>query len=193
MKMRIMNMHLFEDGGQGGNGGQTSSGSGNGTQGNAGGTFTYEQLDEIARSRSERAERSAVTNYLQQQGLSEEEARTAFSQYKQQKEKNKPNVSAIEQERDDYKNQLEQMKNERTLTSKGVKEEDLDYVMFKVNKLVDDKIDFQKAAEKFLKENPRFAGAGTYRVSTSTNTSEPGTGGNTNSSINDAIRAAVRR
>lgn len=186
-------MHLFEDGGQGGNGGQTSSGSGNGTQGNAGGTFTYEQLDEIARSRSERAERSAVTNYLQQQGLSEEEARTAFSQYKQQKEKNKPNVSAIEQERDDYKNQLEQMKNERTLTSKGVKEEDLDYVMFKVNKLVDDKIDFQKAAEKFLKENPRFAGAGTYRVSTSTNTSEPGTGGNTNSSINDAIRAAVRR
>ena len=45
------------------------------------------------------------------------------------------------------------MKNEKVLTSKGVKADDLDYVMFKVSKLVDDKTDFEKAADKFLKEN----------------------------------------
>lgn len=192
MDRRIMDLHLFEEGGDGGNGGQGSSGSGNGSQGNAGGTFTYEQLDEIARSRSERAERSAVTNYLQQQGLSEEEARAAFSQYKQQKEKNKPDVSAIEQERDAAIKERDQLKNSNILRDKGVKPEDIDYVMFKVEKMVDDKTDFTKAAEKYLKENPRYTGS-SYRISTSTGTQTQNSSGNMNDSINNAIRTAARR
>lgn len=193
MKRTRMNLHLFEEGGQGGDGGTGSSGGGNGSQGNAGGTFTYEQLDEIARSRTERAEKSAVKNYLQQKGMSEEEANAAFNQYKQQKAKNQPNVTAIEQERDNALKELQQLKNTNILRDKGVKSEDLDYVMFKVEKLVDDKTDFTKAAEKFLKENPRFTNAGTYRVSTSTSTGSQGAGGNLNDSINNAIRNAIRR
>ena len=65
--------------------------------------------------------------------------------------------------------------------------------MFKVNKLVDDKTDFAKAADKFLKENPRDTGKGTYRVSSSTSSGDQNTGNGTNASINDAIRAAMRR
>ena len=85
------------------------------------------------------------------------------------------------------------MENEKVLSGKGVKSEDLDYVMFKVSKLVDDKTTFEKAAEKYLKENPRFVGAGSYRVSTSTGSESNGSGGGMNTSINDKIRAAARR
>ena len=42
----IMNLHLFDEGGDNGNGGQ-NAGSGNGGQGSTGGTFTYEQLDTL--------------------------------------------------------------------------------------------------------------------------------------------------
>lgn len=86
------------------------------------------------------------------------------------------------------------MENEKLLSGKGVKSDDLDYVMFKVSKLVDDKTTFEKAAEKFLKENPRFAGGtNSYRISTSSGSSSEGSGGSMNVSINDRIRAAARR
>ena len=103
-----------------------------------------------------------------------------------------PDVEALTQERDAAQKELLQLKNEKVLTAKGVKADDLDYVLFKVSKLVDDKTDFAKAAERFLKENPRYTGAGTYRVSTSTGEDNQ-SGGSRNSSINDAIRAAARR
>ena len=69
--------------------------------------------------------------------------------------------------------------------------EHLEYVMFKVSKLVDYKTDFEKAADKFLKENPKFAekSSGTYRVSTGAQSG--GVGGKENS--NDFINAAIRR
>ena len=68
------------------------------------------------------------------------------------------------------------------------------YLMFKVSKLVDDKTTFEKAAERFLKENPRFAGGtNSYRISTSAGNTSEGSGGDMNASINDRIRAAARR
>ena len=188
-----MNLRLFDEGGQGGTGGQGgNAGSGNGGQGgNAG--YTYEQLEEIASSRAERAGRSALADFFRKQGMSETQITEAIEDYKEKQKKSQPNVSEIQQERDTYKAEVEQMKNEKILTGKGVKAEDLDYVMFKVSKLVDDKTDFTKAAEKFLKENPRYTGAGSYRVTTSAGADEKGTGGSVNNSINDAIRAAMRR
>lgn len=66
-------------------------------------------------------------------------------------------------ERDDARRELEQYKNDAFLKEKGVNDIDKDYVIFKVSQLVDDKTSFQQAAERFLKENPRYAGRG-YRV-----------------------------
>ena len=136
---------------------------------------------------------AALKSFFQQQGMSESEVTAALQRFKEDREKNKPNLSAVEQERDTYKQQVEQMNNEKVLSGKGVKAEDLDYVMFKISKLVDDKTDFTKAAEKFLKENPKFTGAGVYKVSASTSTETQGAGGNLNNSINNAIRAAARK
>lgn len=195
MKNKKMNLQLFEggngagSGGQGGNAGGTGSG---GQGGNAGATYSYEQAEEIANARADRAERAALANYFRSQGMTEEEITTAINDFKAKRQANQPNVSAIEKERDTYKTQVEQMQNEKILTGKGVRADDLDYVMFKVNQLIDDKTDFKKATEKFLKENPRFTGQ-TYRVSTGTQSRGNDSGGNDNNFINAAIRRAAGR
>lgn len=197
--MRLkMYLQLFENGDGAGSGGQGgNAGGGNGGQNNAGGTgnqrtFSYAQAEEIANARAERAERAALKSYFQQQGMSEEQVTQAITAYKEQQKKNQPNVTQLQQDLTNAQNEVQQMKNEKFLSGKGVKAEDLDYVSFKISKMVDDKTTFEKAAEKFLKENPRFTGTG-YRVATSAASSGEGSGGNVSASINDAIRAAIRR
>lgn len=200
MKKRMM-LQLFEDGGGAGSGGQGgNAGDGNGSQGNAGGTgnqqgtYSYAQAEEIAQARAERAERSALKSYFQQQGMSEEQVSQAIADYKEQQKKKQPDITQIQKDLEDAMRENQQMKNEKFLSGKGVKAEDLDYVSFKVSKMVDDKTTFEKAAEKFLKENPRFkGGTSTYRISTSAGNSSEGAGGSMNTSINDRIRAAARR
>ena len=196
MRKRMF-LQLFEDGGGAGSGGQGgNAGDDNGSQGNAGGnaTYSYAQAEEIAQARAERAEKSALKSYFQQQGMSEEQVTQAIADYKEQKKKSQPDTARLQQERDDALNKVQQMENEKLLTAKGVKQNDLDYVMFKVSKMVDDKTTFDKAAEKYLKENPQYAGgSASYRMTSSSGGNSNGSGGNINASINDAIRAAARR
>lgn len=197
MRKRLFDIQLFEDGSgsctgaaQGGN-----AGAGDGDKGSAGGkgTYSFEQAEEIANARAQRAEQAALKSYFQQQGMTEDEVKAALADYKTNKEKQKPNLSAIEQERDNALRELEQVKNTNLLRDKGVKPDDLDYVLFKVGQKVTDKVDFKKAAEEYLKENPRFTGQGSYRVTTSAQAGSAGSAQNTNDSINNAIRMAARR
>lgn len=195
-----MYLQLFEDGtGAGSNGqGGNNAGNGNGNQGNAGetgnqATFSYEQAEEIAQARAERAERSALKSYFQQQGMSEDQVTQAIADYKAQQKKNQPNVTQMQQDLADARNEVQQMKNEKLLTAKGVKADDLDYVLYKVSKMTDEKTSFEKAADKYLKENPRFTSGSGYRVSTSTGNTSNGSVENVNATINDAIRSAARR
>lgn len=200
--IKRMYLQLFEDGAGAGSGGQGgNAGTGNGGQGSAGsssgahgnGAYTYEQLEEIASARAEKSERAALANFFRSQGMTEAEVTQAITEFKTQRAANQPDITKLQQEKDDALKEVQQMKNEKILTGKGVKAEDLDYVMFKVSKLVDEKTTFEKAAEKYLKENPRYAGGSTYRVSTSTGSESNGSGGSMNASINDRIRAAARR
>ena len=200
--IKRMYLQLFEDGTGAGSGGQGgNAGAGNGGQGSAGGSsgshgngaYTYEQLEEIASARAEKSERAALANFFRSQGMTEAEVTQAISAFKTQRAANQPNATKLQQDLDDANKKIQQMENEKVLAGKGVKSEDLDYVMFKVSKLVDDKTTFEKAAEKYLKENPRYMGGSTYRVSTSTGSESNGSGGNMNASINDRLRAAARR
>ena len=197
-----MYLQLFDDGAGAGSGGQGgNAGTGNGGQGPAGsssgahgnGAYTYEQLEEIASARAEKSERAALANFFRSQGMTEAEVTQAITEFKTQRAANQPNVEQIQHDLDEARRENAQMKNEKFLSGKGVKAEDLDYVAFKVSKMVDDTTTFEKAAEKYLKENPRYVGGGTYRVSTSTGSDSNGSGGNMNASINDRIRAAARR
>lgn len=188
-------LQLFADGGEGGAGSQGgNAGSGNGGQGSAGAAYSFEQAEEIANARAQRAEQAALKSYFQQQGMTEDEVRTAISDYRANKEKQKPNVSALERERDEANKKLQQYENEKVLSGMKVKAEDLDYVMFKVSALVTDKKDFKAAAEEWLKENPRFKDGGTYRMSSSAAAAEGNKGAVTgNEAINDMIRSAFGR
>lgn len=202
MKKRMM-LQLFEDGGgagsgggQGGNAGTGGSGQGGSTGSASGsgssGTYTYEQAEEIATARANKAERSALANYFRSQGMTEQEVTQAIHDFKEQQAKKHPNTEQLQKDLDDARNENARLKNESYLREKGVKADDLDYVIFKVNQMVDDKTDFKKAAEKFIKENPRFTGS-TYRVSTGSASSGSGGTENPNDSINAAIRRAAGR
>ncbi len=204
------NIQLLDDGGQGGagaNGGQGgNAGNGNGSQGNAGNnngnggaTFSFQQAEEIANARATRAERAALASYFQQQGLSEDQINQAIADYKAQQAARQPNVDAITKERDDARAELAALKNGQKLTQLGVRPEFSRFVLSEIDALMkeDSKLDFDKAAAKFLKDNPQYkTGNGSYRVKTGTDGSGAGSSdanGNGNASINDAIRRAARR
>lgn len=192
MKYR-MNLQLFEDG-EGADPSQQGGNAGSASGAHNTGTYTYEQLEEIASARVERSERTALANFFRNQGMTETEVTQAINNFKAERAANQLDATKLQQERDDALNEVKQMKNEKFLSSKGVKSDDLDYIMFKVSKLVDDKTTFEKAAEKFLKENPKFTGGNSYRIAdSSAGNSSNGSGRNMNMSINDKIRAAARR
>lgn len=193
---KIMPLTLFDDGGQGGSGGTGGSGTGSGSGaqdgagGSSGGGFTYEQLDEVASSRANAAEKTAVRRFLQQKGLTEEEAEAAFTEWQAQKAKNSPDSAKLIEERDAARKELAALRNTNYLRDKGVRADELEFVLFKVEKLVDDKTDFKKAADKFLKENPRYTGQG-YRV-VSTGKPDGGSGSGSGQTVNDSINASIR-
>lgn len=200
MKKRMM-LQLFEDGGGAGSGDGQGGGAGTGCGdqgGNAGrasgsgGTYTYEQAEEIASARASKAERSALANYFRSQGMTEQEITQAIHDFKEQRAQRHPDAEKLQKDLDNALNENARLKNENYLRERGVKADDLDYVIFKVNQMVDEKTDFKKAAEKFIKENPRFAGT-TYRVSTGSAASGSGGAENPNDSINAAIRRAAGR
>ena len=197
MRKKFFNLQLFTDGGEAGadigSAGTGTAGNGNGGQkGSTGGTgsggYSFEQAEEIANARAERASKAALASYFKQQGMSETEITAAISDYKEKKAKNQPDVSAIEQQRDDALKRVAEMENMEYLRSKGVKQEDLDYVLFKAGKNVNDKTDFKKAADAFLKENPRFTGQG-YKV---VSTGKPDGGSGNSQTVNDSINASIR-
>lgn len=81
-KKLLFSLQLFTDGGDGGTGtGAGSAGNGDGGQkGNAGGTgpggtYSFEQAEEIANARADRAEKAALTSYFKQQGMTEDEVK----------------------------------------------------------------------------------------------------------------------
>ena len=198
MRKKFFDLQLFTDGGEGGAGtagaGAGTAGNGNGSQNNAGGaSYSYEQAEEIANARADRAEKAALASYFKQQGMTEDEVTAALADFKAKKAAQQPNVSKAEQERDAALAQVEEMKNTNYLRDKGVKPDDLDYVLYKVSKQVDDKTDFKKAADAFLKENPRFTGQGYKVVSTGKPDGGSGTGQTVNDSINASIRSAFGR
>lgn len=191
---KLINLQRYDGGNGGGEGG--SAGGTNGGTGGAGGngaTYSYEQAEEIANARAARAEQAALKSYFQQQGMTQEQINQAISDFKEKQNANKPDITKIQQQLDAANKKNAEYENEKILTAKGVKQEDLDYVAFKVAKMVTDKKDFKTAAEEFLKENPRFTGQ-TYRMSTGSSAGNANTTGDSpNEVMNNLIRNAFRR
>lgn len=192
MKKRTFDLQFFTDGGgegAGDAGAGRSAGNGDSGQNNTGrATYSYEQAEQIAQARASHASRVALAKYFESQGMEPDEVTAAIEDFKKKKAAQQPNVTALEKERDTALAKVAEMENGNYLRDKGVKADDLDYVLFKVNKLVDDKTDFKKAAEAFLKENPRFTGQGMKVVSTG----KPDGGSGATPTVNDTINSSIR-
>ena len=156
--------------------------------GNTGSTgYSYEQAEEIANARAQKAERTALADFFRKQGMTEEQVTEAISDFKARQKAAAPDIAALTKERDELQAKLAAQENEKLLRKLGVREEDLDYVTFKASQKVNDKTSFEKAAEAFLKENPRFTGSA-MRISTSAETNNAGAAQSANEAINEAIR-----
>lgn len=197
-----MNLQLFADGGEGGSGSQGGNAGSNGNSGtngqgtgNAGqgAAYTYQQAEEIATARAERAERSALKSFFLQQGMSEEEVNKAVADYKAQKAASQPDADKLQRELAEANAKIQRSQNEKLLAGKHVRAEDMDYVMFKAEKLVTDKVTFEQAVDQFLKDNPKYKEGGTYRVTTSTSTGGSAPGATGNETINNMIRNSFGR
>ena len=83
--------------------------------------------------------------------------------------------------------ELDALKNEKFLSSKGVPSDMLEFYAFKIGKLVTDKKTFEQAAEEYLKDNPP---AGTVRMSTGGGVNNGG--GSQPQKPNDIMNALIR-
>lgn len=184
-------LQLFaEEGDNGGNNGSNAGGTNNN-----GASYSYEQAEEIANARAERASRAALTNYFKQQGMSEEEAKQAFEDFKAKKSASAPNVSEIEKQRDEALAEVAAMKNKATLAGLNVLPEFGDFLTHEIAKNVTDKKDFATAAKEYLTDKPQYTKAQGYRVSSGSAAGNNGAGSSddTNAAFNRALRSAFGR
>lgn len=113
-------------------------------------TFTQAEVDAIIGKRVAKATK----------GMPSEKELTAFRAWKESQQTEKERWDTLTTERDTARTELtaaqaelEQYKREKFLLGKGVPAADVDYYAFKIGKLVDDKTDFETAAEAYLKEH----------------------------------------
>lgn len=185
----VLNLQRFGEGDNGGNQGSNSGNNGGGM------TYSFEQAEQIANERADRASKSALTNFFQQQGMTAEQAAEAFKDFKAKQEAQKPNVSAIEQQRDQALAELAGIKNKAVLTGLNVNPDFEDFLVHEISKNVTDKKDFEACAKEYLKDKPQYTRQqNQLRMSSgSAGGSGSGVSGDTSKSFNDALRKAFGR
>ena len=89
------NIQLFAEG----NANPDNNGGDNANQDGGNGsekTYTQEELDRIVNDRTGRATKSALASFIKQKGLSEDEANSAITAYLDNKAKNTPNITELQ-------------------------------------------------------------------------------------------------
>lgn len=112
--------------------------------------FTQADIDRIVANRLERVTRD----------MPSKEELKAFNEWKANQQTEADRLKEAETARDTEKAarlaaeaKLTQYEREKYLTSKGVSADELDFFCYKIGQLVTDKVDFEAAAEKYLKEH----------------------------------------
>ena len=81
-----------------------------------------------------------------------------------------------------------QLERERSLLTQGVPEEDLDYYVFKIGKLVSEEKDFEAAAKEFLKQRASERRAAAPRSTGASLAGRPSSPRSTNDTMNRILR-----
>lgn len=196
---RIYDLTVFDEGATGGaQAGQQGAPAG-GSQEPAkaaqpSGGYSYAQAEEIASARAQKAERAALASYFKQQGLDENQITEAIAAYKAAQKAKEPDVDAITRERDEARAKVEAYEQRGTLDKKGVKPEFSEFAAYKIRELMksDKTLDtFDKAADKFLKDNPQYTKVGkpAYKAKPAAAATAEGDGKEKN---HDAANAAIK-
>lgn len=147
--------------------------------------FTQAELDEIIGKR---------LNEERKKFPSAEEM-AGYTAWKNSQQTDADKIAAITGERDsansalaEANKEVERLKHERFLLSKGVSADDLEYYDFKISKAVSDEKTYEAAADEFIQERQ------TVRVDMGVNL---GGGGNqpksTNAMMNDLLRRSAKK
>lgn len=143
--------------------------------------FTQADIDRILEKRLERVTRD----------LPSKDELKAYHDWKANQQTEADKLKNAENERDTEKAarlaaeaKLTQYEREKYLTAKGVSADELEFYCFKIGQLVTDKVDFETAAEKFLKERKPAV-----RVDMSAHV---GANGGTDNGSNAAMNAIIR-
>lgn len=160
-------------------------------------SFSFAQVEEFAAARADRATKAAIGDFFRKQGMSEDQVTAAIAAYKAEQAAKAPDVDKITKERDEALARVTDLERAAKLREKGVRDADADYVLFKVRGMLekDEKLDFDKAVDAFLKDNPRFTKAASgYRVNTSTeDAGGKGGGADKSAEVIGALRSAFGR
>ena len=97
-----MNLQLFADGGEDGNGDQNTGNQQNQQQQQAGQQnqqtvgVDYDKIQQMLDTATAKKENAVLKSYFQQQGMTEDEAKQAMETFKANKQQNQPDVAAIQ-------------------------------------------------------------------------------------------------
>ena len=103
-------------------------------------------------------------------------------------EEDRDGTEELRAERSRARERVTQLERERTLLSQGVPEEDLDYYVFKIGKLVSDEKDFDTAAKEFLKQRASERRAAAPRSTGASLSGRPSRPRSTNDTMNRILR-----
>lgn len=106
-------------------------------------TFTQAEVDKIISDRLKR-EREKLPN---------DDELKSYREWKKAQQSEAEKAAEREKEYIEIKNQLEALKHENLVIKAGVDQEDVDYVIYKVQKMGDN---FEENLNVFLKENKKF-------------------------------------
>lgn len=142
-------------------------------------TFTQSEVDALVQRRLER-ERKKYPN---------EEELSAFRSWKDSQQTEQERWNNLTKERDESKTalsaaqaELEQLKREKYVASKGLSGEEAEFIAFKAGKMVDDKTTFEQAVDTLTAE----------RKKTTFDWTAPVGEGSKKTNANDAMNALIR-
>ena len=145
-------------------------------------------------------ERNATNRETEETMTAEESSRVENAAVEYGAEENEASESNREEDRDGAEElraalskaqeRVTQLDRERTLLSQGVPEEDLDYYVFKIGKLVSEEKDFEAAAKEFLKQRASERRAAAPRSTGASLAGRPSSPRGTNDTMNRILRGA---
>lgn len=111
-------------------------------------TDTKEEVEMISKEDAQKMVNGALAK-----NLPPKEEMEAFKSWKESQKTEAEKQAEVLKELETLKQEKINTQRENALLKKGINEEDIDYVMFKVNKIDGD---FEENLVEFLKENPKF-------------------------------------